>query len=161
MPLHLKTARLTLRPWAEADADNHRALVAERGHGMPSVEDNRRVIEAQVAAPALTGLALLVINRRDGGDFIGYCGLTVGRTSIDEPEIAYELFRRVHGQGYATEAASAVLNAAITTGRKRLWATVRSWNAPSFRVLEKLGFGRDHVSADDRGELVWLTRSLA
>ncbi|MFF7648705.1 GNAT family N-acetyltransferase [Streptomyces sp. NPDC007983] len=160
MPLQLETTRLTLRPWADADADDHRALAAERGDGTPSIEDNRRVIEAQIAAPALTGLGLLVINRRDVGDFIGYCGLTVGRASVDEPEIAYELFRRVHGQGYATEAASAVLDAAITTGRKRLWATVRSWNAPSFRVLEKLGFERDHVSADDRGEVVWLTRSL-
>ncbi|MFD3583236.1 GNAT family N-acetyltransferase [Streptomyces sp. NPDC058683] len=160
MPLHLKTARLTLRPWTEEDIDDHRALVAERGAGTQSFEDNRRVIEAQVAASELTGLALLVINRRGAGDFIGYCGLTVGRASVDEPEIAYELLRRVHGQGYATEAASAVLDAAITTGRKRLWATVRSWNAPSFRVLEKLGFERDHVSADGGGELVWLTRSL-
>ncbi|MBL1120798.1 GNAT family N-acetyltransferase [Streptomyces sp. 110] len=160
MPLHLETARLTLSPWAESDADDHRALAAERGNGMPSVEDNRRVIQAQLAAPARTGLALLVVNRRDVGDFIGYCGLTVGRTSVDEPEIAYELFRRVHGQGYATEAASAVLDAAIATGRKRLWATVRPWNTPSFRVLEKLGFERDHLSTDDRGGLVWLTRSL-
>lgn len=103
----------------------------------------------------------MVVNRRDVGDFIGYCGLTVGRASVEEPEIAYELFRRVHGQDYATEAAAAVIDAAIATGRQRLWATVRSWNAPSFRVLEKLGFERDHVSTDDRGELVWLTRSLA
>lgn len=66
----------------------------------------------------------------------------------------------MHGQGYATEAASAVLDAAIATGRKRLWSTVRPWNVPSFRVLDKLGFERDHVSTDDRGELVWLTRSL-
>jgi hypothetical protein len=50
--------------------------------------------------------------------------------------------------------------AAIATGRKRLWSTVGTWNTPSFRVLEKLGFKRDHVSADDGGELVWLTRSL-
>lgn len=98
--------------------------------------------------------------RRAAGDFIGYCGLTVGRASVDEPEIAYELFRRVHGQGYATEAASAVLDAAAATGRKRLWATVRPWNAPSFRVLEKLGFERDHVSTEDGVELVWLTRLL-
>ncbi|MFI1965513.1 GNAT family N-acetyltransferase [Streptomyces pathocidini] len=163
MPLHLETTRLVPRPWAEsdADADDHRALAAERGDGIPSVEDNRRVIEAQLAAPARTGLALLVVNRRDTGEFIGYCGLTVGRASVDEPEIAYELFRRWHGQGYATEAASAVLDAAIASGRKRLWATVRPWNTPSLRVLQKLGFERDHVSTDDRGEVVWLTRSLA
>jgi RimJ/RimL family protein N-acetyltransferase len=160
MPLQLETARLSLRLWTESDVDAHRVLVAERGGGMPSIEDNRRMIEDQRAASTLTGIALLAAIRRDVGDFIGYCGLTVGRASVDEPEIAYELFRRVHGQGYATEAACAVLNAAIATGRKRLWSTVRPWNAPSFRVLEKLGFQRDHVSADDRGELVWLTRSL-
>jgi RimJ/RimL family protein N-acetyltransferase len=77
-----------------------------------------------------------------------------------EPEIAYELFRRAHGRGYATEAARAVLEAAIATGRKRLWSTVGSWNTPSSRVLEKLGFERDHVSAGDGGEVVWLTRLL-
>jgi RimJ/RimL family protein N-acetyltransferase len=66
---------------------------------------------------------------------------------VDEPEIAYELLKRVHGHGHATEAARAVLGAAIATGRKRLWSTVRTWNTPSFRVLDKLGFERDHVSA--------------
>lgn len=160
MPLQLETARLALRPWTESDVDAHRTLVSERGDGMPSIEHNRRMIEEQRTASTLTGIALLAVIRRNGGDFIGYCGLTVGRASVDEPEIAYELFRRVHGQGYATEAASAVLDAAVATGRGRLWSTVRPWNAPSFRVLEKLGFERDHVSADDRGELVWLTRSL-
>lgn len=53
-----------------------------------------------------------------------------------------------------------MLGAAIATGRTRLWATVRTPNAPSFRVLDKLGFERDHVTADEHGELVWLTRAL-
>jgi RimJ/RimL family protein N-acetyltransferase len=113
-----------------------------------------------LAATAVTGLALLPIRRRDEGDFIGYCGLIVGRSTVEEPEIAYELLKRAHGRGYATEAAGAVLGAAIATGRTRLWSTVRTWNTPSFRILEKLGFERHHVSADDGGELVWLTRSL-
>jgi len=84
----------------------------------------------------------------------------MGRGSLAEPEIAYELVRRVHGHGYATEAAAAVVEAAAATGRQRLWSTVRGWNAASLPVLAKLGFEPDHVSADDRGELVWLTRSL-
>jgi RimJ/RimL family protein N-acetyltransferase len=67
----------------------------------------------------------------------------------------------VHGNGYATEAACAIVRAAAATGRPRIWSTVRAWNAASLRVLEKLGFGRDHVSIDDRGELVWLRRELA
>jgi len=160
MSLRLDTARLTLRPWTESDVDAHRELVAERGDDMPSIEHNRRMIEDQRAALALTGIALLAVIRRDVGDFIGYCGLIVGRASADEPEIAYELFRSVHGQGFATEAASAVLDAATATGRQRLWATVRPANAPSLRVLDKLGFERDRVATDDRGEFVWLTRSL-
>jgi hypothetical protein len=86
MPLQLETARLSLRPWSESDVDAHRVLVGERGGGMPSVEDNRRMIEDQRAASALTGIALLPVIRRDVGDFIGYCGLTVGRASVDEPD---------------------------------------------------------------------------
>ncbi len=124
---------------------------------MPTVEHIQESIATQLAATTQTGIALLPIRRRDVGDFIGYCGLIVGRATVEEPEIAYELFRRAHARGYATEAARAVLDAAIATGRTRLWSTVRTWNAPSFRVLEKLGFARDHVSTDDRGELVWLT----
>jgi RimJ/RimL family protein N-acetyltransferase len=161
MTFHLSTKRLRLRPWAESDVDEYRALVTERGNGVPSVAGIRERIATQLAATAQTGLALLPICRRLEGDFIGYCGLIVGRSSIDEPEIAYELFQRAHGRGYATEAARAVLDAAIATGRTRLWSTVGSWNTPSLRVLEKLGFKRDHVTTKDDGdEVVWLTRVL-
>ncbi|WP_158853176.1 GNAT family N-acetyltransferase [Saccharothrix deserti] len=160
MSLHLETERLTMRPWAESDIEDYRALIAERGGGLPTVEDARGRITSQLAGTARTGIALLTIRRRAEDDFIGYCGLLVGRATVEEPEIGYELSRRAHGFGYATEAARAVLDAAIATGRSRLWATVRDWNAPSFRVLEKLGFERHHVTTDDRGELVWLTRAL-
>ncbi|MQS16358.1 GNAT family N-acetyltransferase [Streptomyces kaniharaensis] len=160
MPFHLETERLILRPWAESDAAEFCALLSERGKGTPTVEHIRTSIAELLTATATTGIALLPIQRRDEGDFIGYCGLIIGRSTVEEPEIAYELFQRVHGCGYATEAARAVLDAAIATGRKRLWSTVGAWNSPSLRVLEKLGFERDHVSTEDNGEVVWLTRSL-
>jgi RimJ/RimL family protein N-acetyltransferase len=162
MPLHLETARLQLQPWDESDAEDLCALHSERVNltRTPTVERARVAIAEGLARTAVTGFAVLSIRRRHEGDFIGYCGLIIGRATADEPEIAYELLQRVHGNGYATEAARAVLTAAIVTGRKRLWSTVRTWNTPSFRVLEKLGFERDHVSADDGGELVWFTRSL-
>ncbi|MFD6949919.1 GCN5 family acetyltransferase [Nocardiopsis sp. TSRI0078] len=160
MPFHLETERLVLRPWAESDAAELRALIAERGSGTPTVEHIRTGIAKQLTATATTGIALLPIQRRDEGDFIGYCGLVIGRSTVEEPELAYELFQRAHGRGYATEAAGAVLDAAVATGRRRLWSTVGTWNTPSLRVLEKLGFERDHVSTEDSGEVVWLTRSL-
>ncbi|MEV6734755.1 GNAT family N-acetyltransferase [Streptomyces sp. NPDC051364] len=160
MSFHLETERLILRPWAESDAAEFCALLSERGNGTPTVDHTRTAIAKLLTATATTGIALLPIQRRDEGDFIGYCGLIIGRSTVEEPEIAYELFQRAYGRGYATEAAGAVLDAALATGRKRLWATVGTWNTPSFRVLEKLGFERDHVSTEDSGEVVWLTRSL-
>ena len=91
---------------------------------IPAVDSVRnRLIEMRKKADE-NGISLLTIRRRDEGDFIGYCGLIIGRSTLEEPEIAYELFRSAHGKGYATEAASVVLDAAIATGRQRLWSTV-------------------------------------
>ncbi|MGW1990350.1 GNAT family N-acetyltransferase [Embleya sp. NPDC001921] len=160
MSFHLETERLILRPWAESDAAEFCALLAERGKETPTVEHTRTAIAKLLTATETTGIALLPIQRRDEGDFIGYCGLIIGRSTLEEPEIAYELFRRAHGRGYATEAAGAVVDAAVATGRKRLWSTVGAWNTPSLRVLEKLDFERDRVSTEDSGEVVWLTRPL-
>ncbi|WP_331766039.1 GNAT family N-acetyltransferase [Embleya sp. NBC_00896] len=160
MSFRLETERLILRPWAESDAAEFCALLSERGKETPTVEHTRAAIAKLLTATESTGIALLPIQRRDEGDFIGYCGLIIGRSTVEEPEIAYELFQRAHGCGYATEAARAVVDAAIATGRKRLWSTVGAWNTPSLRVLEKLGFERDRVSTEDSGEVVWLTRSL-
>lgn len=168
MPLHLETERLTLRPWVEADAPFYSALTAERDDGGFPAQIARERIANQLAKTAQTGIALLPIERRVEGDFIGdcgfigYCGLIVGRASLDEPEIAYELFRRAHGHGYATEAARAVLDAAAATGRRRLWSTVGAWNAASLRVLDKLGFERSHVTPHEHGKgtVIWLTRTL-
>ena len=129
--------------------------------GRPTVEEIRGWLTENPLAAA-PGLGLLPIVRRSEGDVIGYCGLTIGQATFEEPEIAYELARRVHGQGYATEAARAVVEAAAATGRHRLWATVREWNTSSFRVLEKLGFYRsDRVTEDpERGDSIWMTCEL-
>jgi len=118
MPLHLETARLQLRPWDESDAEDLCALYSERVNltRTPTAERTREFIATGLARTAATGLAVLPIRRRHDGDFIGYCGLIIGRATADEPEIAYELLKRVHGHGYATEAARAVLAAAKTTG---------------------------------------------
>lgn len=160
MPFHLETERLELRPWGGSDAAGLAALIGERGKGTPPVEEIRTSLAEMLTATETSGIALLPIRRRAEGDFIGYCGLIVGRSTLEEPEIAYELFQRAHGHGYATEAADAVVRAAAATGRTRLWSTVATWNTPSLRVLDKLGFTRDHVSTEPNGEVAWLTRTL-
>jgi RimJ/RimL family protein N-acetyltransferase len=165
---NLETARLRMRPWKMSDSAAVRELWTERdprairvidADGKPTVDDIRIGLENQLADTAKNGLALLALERKSDGEFIGYCGLIVGQATAEEPEIAYELFRRFHGQGYATEAARAVLSAALDTGRTRFWSTVRAWNTPSFRVLEKIGFinsGRTDVDPV-RGDSVWMT----
>jgi RimJ/RimL family protein N-acetyltransferase len=161
MAFQLKTERLDLNIWEESDSPWIRKLVGERGVDMSTLEATRSSIIEMRKKAVENGISLLTIRRRDEGDFIGYCGLIIGRSTLEEPEIAYELFRSAHGKGYATEAASAVLDAAIATGRHRLWSTVGAWNVASFRVLEKIGFKRHHSTwEDEKGEIVWNVRDL-
>jgi hypothetical protein len=70
MAFHLSTERLVLRPWAESDIDQYRALVTERGNGVPTVANIQERIATQLAASAQSGIALLPICRRLEGDFI-------------------------------------------------------------------------------------------
>lgn len=152
----METERLVLRSWADADAAWHRTMVAERDEPPDDPASySARVVAEQRRRAEIQGFGLYVVEVRAGSDPIGYCGLTVGRSTLDEPELAYELLRRAHGRGYATEAARAVVAAAAGVGMHRLWSTVRAWNGPSFRVLEKLGFVRDRAERDDRGEVIW------
>jgi RimJ/RimL family protein N-acetyltransferase len=160
MALSIETERLTLRIRDERDAEWYRELVGERGQDIPTLEESRARLARFRDLTIETGIGALAICRRVEGDTIGYCALIVGRGSLDEPEIAYELLQRFHGHGYATEAARALVAAASTTGRRRLWSTVGAWNTPSLRVLEKIGFRRDHSVTDDRGEVVYLVRDL-
>jgi RimJ/RimL family protein N-acetyltransferase len=164
MRMEMETERLALRPWTAADAHwlnrLHRERELKRGEEPPELEATERIVNGIMERAAATGISLLPVVRKADGLAIGYCGLTEGRNSIDEPETAYELLREHHGHGYATEAARAVVAAATDTGRSRLWSTVGAWNAPSLRVLEKLGFERDHTTEEANGSVVWLTLSL-
>lgn len=145
----LETERLLLRPWRVAEASVHRELWTERdprvpphrridADGHPTLEELEDAIRG--AEPSRS-TGLLAIERRSVGDVIGYCGLVeTGAGPRGEPELAFELLRRVWGQGYATEASAAVLDWARAGGYERLWATVWEWNVASRRVLAKVGF---------------------
>jgi [ribosomal protein S5]-alanine N-acetyltransferase len=165
-----ETTRLLLRPWQAAEAAVLRELWTERD---PRVPPHRR-IDAD-GHPTLTELedstrtnqpsssGVLAIERKAERDLIGYCGLVDSeRGSEGEPELAFELLRRAWGQGYATEAAWAVLDWARSSGYERLWATVWDWNTASRRVLAKLGFTEtDHKDVDAaHGTTLFTTRRL-
>lgn len=167
----LETDRLLLRPgrlseavilhelWTERDprVPPHRRIDAE---GRPTVEDLEDRIRGCSHA---NSLGLLAAERKGSDDVIGYCGLTENtKLPEGEPELAFEFLRRVWGQGYATEAAWAVLSWAQASGYQRLWATVSDWNAASRRVLAKLEFiETDRVEPGEvHGDVLFTTKQL-
>ena len=145
----LETDRLNLRHRRVDEAITYRQLWTERDprvpphrridpEGRPTVEDIAAQLRAEREEP---GPGILAVERKGTADVIGYCGLVFhGNGSPDEPELAYELLRRAHGFGYATEAGRAVVTWVSGAGYRRLWASVWDWNVASRRVLDKLGF---------------------
>ncbi|MDT0267247.1 GNAT family N-acetyltransferase [Streptomyces sp. DSM 44915] len=166
----LETSRLLLRPWRAAEAGVLRELWTERDPRVPPhrrIDKDGRPTVAELADAIRTNrmwsTGLLAVERTTSRDVIGYCGLVdSGRGSAGEPELAFELLRRVWCQGYATEAAVAVVEWARSSGHERLWATVWDWNTASRRVLAKVGFtetDREEVDAV-HGTMLFTTRRL-
>lgn len=73
----------------------------------------------------------------EGADLVGCIGLKPGE---DAAELGYWIGRSHWGQGYATEAARAVMNLARVIGHRRLTARHFFDNPASGRVLRKVGF---------------------
>lgn len=166
----LETRRLLLRPWRVAEAVVLRELWTERD---PRVPPHRRIdadghptvaeLEDSLRNNSLWSIGLLAVEQKASRDVIGYCGLVHdGQGSAGEPELAFELLRRVRRQGYATEASLAVLEWARSSGYERLWATVWDWNTASRRVLAKVGFTETERKEVDpvHGTNLFTTRGL-
>ena len=82
----------------------------------------------------------LAITIKGNDNVIGNCG--VRRVSIDstEADLGYELSPDYWGNGYATEAATAMADFAFRElGVHRIWAHCLEENQASTRVLERLG----------------------
>ena len=76
---------------------------------------------------------------REGSKLIGSAGL--GQHG-DQVELGYWIARSHWGQGYATEAARAVLQLARALGHRRIYAAHFVDNPASGKVLVKAGFSR-------------------
>lgn len=81
---------------------------------------------------------------REGGRMIGTCGFTQIDTVNDTAEIGYVINGAFAGQGYATEAAMAVLRFGFEKLRlARISALCMKDNAASLRVMEKCGMQKE------------------
>ena len=147
----LHTARLLLRPFTAADTDAIFALQSNprvlRYWDAPPWHEHaqaeRFIARCQQMAQEGSG-ARLAIERSADGLFIGWCVLMNWDPTYRSAMLGYCLAEAAGGQGFATEAASAVLQWAFNTlPLNRVQSEADTRNAASDRVLTKLGFSRE------------------
>lgn len=86
----------------------------------------------------------LAVTRKETGQLIGNCGIRRPSPGAHSADIGFELDSQYWGQGYATEAARAVVAFGFTQLQMhRIWAWCIAENAGSARVLEKVGMRRE------------------
>lgn len=137
----LPTPRLVLTPAVDVDVPDlvahYRDPEVRRFLWNGAEVDDAAVEEAvRAAGEAGPGLGLWVIRERADGPLEGSCGL---RTNGDEVELVVSLDPAHWGQGWATEAARAVLDHAAARGIDEIQGYVDEGNDASARLLRRLG----------------------
>jgi RimJ/RimL family protein N-acetyltransferase len=159
----LKTDRLLLRPWRDEDrphfadmnADPH---VMEHMPALLTREESDDFVARINDHWKANGLGLFAVEIIGGAPFIGYVGLSVPRfTAAFTPcvEIGWRLSKAGQGQGFATEAAQAVLRYGFeSVGLAEIVSFTVPENRASWRVMEKLGMTRNPDEDFDHPSLV-------
>ena len=148
--LPIRTERLLLRDFVAPDLNVIHAYSSDAEvtrfmfFGPRSETDSRdylqRMVESQAQKPRLTW-ELAIVCRSDDR-LIGACDLTL--EDEREGDLGYILARDAWGQGYATEAARAMVAAGFEQlGLERVFATCDVDNAASAHVLEKAGLRQE------------------
>ncbi len=149
----LETDRLLVRPWADGDlapfaAQNADARVMAYFERTLSLGESAAAIRRYTDCLARDGFAMLAIERKADGAFIGLAG--VQRILYDAPftpavEIGWRLAYDAWGQGYATEAARAALAYGLEhLGLQEIVAIAVPANVKSLAVMERIGMVRDY-----------------
>jgi len=143
------TDRLELRRLALDDAafidellnePDFRQFIGDKGVRSPA-EARAYLRDGPLASYREHGFGLSRVGPRVGGEALGICGL-VKRPCFEAPDFGFAFLRRHWSNGYAREAAVAVLDEARDElGLRRILAMVDQGNVSSVRLLEKLGFG--------------------
>ena len=109
--------------------------------GVRTEDDARQYLrEGPIDSYEKHGFGLYIVRLSGSGDAIGICGL-LQRDGFDIPDLGFAFCEEYWGQGYASEAARAVLEYGRSElGLDRIIAMADAANEASVRVLEKLGF---------------------
>ena len=143
----IETARLCLRELDAGDAPFILELLNEQGFlrfigdkGVRNLADAREYIaKGPVDSYRRFGFGLYLTCLRDGATSIGICGL-VKRDTLADVDVGFAFLSRYWSQGYASEAATAVLEHGRTVlGLRRIVAITAPGNRGSMAVLERIG----------------------
>ncbi|MDE0758316.1 MAG: GNAT family N-acetyltransferase [Pseudomonadales bacterium] len=158
---NLITARLSFCEIKCTDAKFIREILNQPGY-LPHIGD-REVRTIEQAEETITekfaysseGFGFYLMQRRDDDEVVGFAGI-VDRDFLDTPDIGYALLQRHEGNGYATEAASAILDHARTSMQlKRVGAIISTGNDRSISVVQRIGMKfLKQVQYPDEQELV-------
>ena len=155
----IETERLVLREMLEDDFEALRRVLGDRDimcHYPYEFDDAR--IRSWIARNrerySIFGFGLWAVCRKDTGELIGDCGLTM--QIIDgqiRPEIGYHIRADHQRQGYATEAARAVRDWAWqNTPFRAIFSYMKAENIPSIRTAMAYGCEYAGEFLDDEGE---------
>ncbi|WP_141732679.1 GNAT family N-acetyltransferase [Oligoflexus tunisiensis] len=152
--IKIESKRTFLRDYARDGSDLESILrftgdpeVATHSSWGPLTRDEtmdymNKALMAIDAQPRVNFALALVL--KSTNELIGNVSLNIRNPQTREAEIGYTLRRDQWHQGYASEAARAVIHFGFTElGLHRIFATTSPHNVPSQRVLEKIGLKRE------------------
>jgi [ribosomal protein S5]-alanine N-acetyltransferase len=156
LPL-IRTARLTLRRWTQQDAVTLQALFDQ--------EDVRRYLfdGTPVSLDRTTALLAMHFSLEQShglgywaaihdGSVIGFAGASMSPDEETAVELLYGFLPEHWGRGYATEAATAVIEHARQAGFRTVIASTDPPNIRSVRVMERLGMNFSGVLPGPAGQ---------
>jgi RimJ/RimL family protein N-acetyltransferase len=152
----IRTARLLMRRWHDADRDGYAAMNADplvmryfpatldRAASDASVDRIEDLFDTQ-------GFGLWALEVTDTAEFIGFTGLNPmpeGVPGAGDMEVGWRLAHRAWHRGYATEAATAAVEVGFDgAGLDQIWSMTAVLNQPSQAVMRRLGM-RPHAHFD-------------
>jgi RimJ/RimL family protein N-acetyltransferase len=166
----LETDRLVLRQLTTGDAEfildllNQPSFLKNIGdRHVRNLQDAENYIRnGPMASYGQHGFGLLLVELKDTRTSIGMCGL-IKREVLQDVDIGFAYLPQYWGQGFAFEAASAVMAySKDVINLKRIVAVVAPKNERSIRLLEKIGlkFERMMTWPDDDFELKLYSKDI-
>lgn len=158
----LRTDRLLLRQWRDADREPFAAMnadpaVMEHFPAPLTSEQSDALIERERARIDARGWGLWAVEVVDTATFIGFVGLAEEDFGFDwtpATEIGWRLAQHAWGHGYATEAARAVLAHGFETiGLSEIVSFTATTNTPSQAVMQRIGLRLHPASPFDHPRL--------